>query len=74
MGKCFDLLSHSLNLFFKELYGDQCGEFVRKYRNRVVQSRVKITRDWCKIWIQISKLKKQNQFYSFTLQFNDWMA
>ena len=44
MEKCFDLLSHSLNLFFKELYGDQCGEFVRKYRNRVVQSRVKITR------------------------------
>ena len=26
--KCFDLLSNSLNLFFKEMYRDQCGEFV----------------------------------------------
>ena len=27
-GKCFDFLSNSLKLFFKELYGDQSGEFV----------------------------------------------
>ena len=30
-GKCSDLLSYSLNSFFKELYGDQFGEFVRGY-------------------------------------------
>ena len=27
-GKCFGFLSTSLNHFFKELYGDKCGEFV----------------------------------------------
>ena len=26
--KCFDLLSNSLNTFFKEVYRDQFGEFV----------------------------------------------
>ena len=26
-----DLLSNSLNLFFKEMYGDQSGEFVTGY-------------------------------------------
>ena len=26
-GKCSDLLSYSLNSFFKEMYGDQFGEF-----------------------------------------------
>ena len=26
--KIFDLLSNSLSSFFKETYGDQCGEFV----------------------------------------------
>ena len=31
MRKCFDLLSNSLNTFFKELYGDQFGEFVPVY-------------------------------------------
>ena len=30
-GKCFDLLSNSLNLFFKEMYGDQFGAFVSEY-------------------------------------------
>ena len=30
-GKCFDLLSNSLNWFFKEMYGDQSGEFVCGY-------------------------------------------
>ena len=30
--KSFDLLSNSLNLFFKEMYGDQFGEFVSGYR------------------------------------------
>ena len=29
--KCLDLLSNSLNLFFKEMYGDQFGEFARGY-------------------------------------------
>ena len=29
--KCFDLLSNSLNKFFKEMYGDQFGEFVCGY-------------------------------------------
>ena len=29
--KCFDLLSNSLNLFCKEMYGDQFGEFVCGY-------------------------------------------
>ena len=27
-GQSFDLQTNSLNQFFKELYGDQCGEFV----------------------------------------------
>ena len=26
--KCFDLLLNSLNLFFKEMYEDQYGEFI----------------------------------------------
>ena len=30
-GKCFDLLTHSLNLFLKETYGDQAEEFVCGY-------------------------------------------
>ena len=30
-GKYFDLLSNSLNSFFKEMYGDQFGEFVCGY-------------------------------------------
>ena len=30
-GKCFDLYSKSLNLFFKEVYGDQSGDFVCGY-------------------------------------------
>ena len=29
--KIFDLLSHSLNQFFKEMFGDQSGEFVCGY-------------------------------------------
>ena len=29
--KCLDLLSNSLNSFFKEMYGDQFGEFVSGY-------------------------------------------
>ena len=29
--KIFDMLSNSLNLFFKEMYGDQSGEFVCGY-------------------------------------------
>ena len=29
--KYFDLLSNSLNAFFKEMYGDQFGEFVCGY-------------------------------------------
>ena len=29
--KCLDLLSNSHNLFFKEMYGDQFGEFVCGY-------------------------------------------
>ena len=28
---CFDLLSNSLNLFLKEMYGDQFGEFAHGY-------------------------------------------
>ena len=30
--KIFDLLSNSLNSFFKEMYGDQFVEFVSGYR------------------------------------------
>ena len=30
-GKCFDLYSKSLNLFFKEVYGNQSGDFVCGY-------------------------------------------
>ena len=30
-GKSFDLQTNSLNLFFKEMYGDQSGEFVFGY-------------------------------------------
>ena len=30
-GKCFDLLSNSLDSFFKEVHGDQFGEFVYGY-------------------------------------------
>ena len=30
-GKCFDLLSNSLNLFFNEMYRDQCGETASGY-------------------------------------------
>ena len=37
----------------------------------VVQSRVKITRGYCKISIQIRKVKTQIQFYSFCPQFDD---
>ena len=29
--KCLDLLSNSLNSFFKEMYGDQFGEFMCGY-------------------------------------------
>ena len=29
--KCLDLLSNSLNSFFKEMYGDQFGELVCGY-------------------------------------------
>ena len=39
----------------------------------VVQSRVKITQGLCKISIQIRKLKKQIQFYSFCPKFDDLM-
>ena len=31
MGKCCDLSTNSLNWFYKEKYGSQCGEFVRGY-------------------------------------------
>ena len=31
MRKCLDLLSNSLNLFFKEMYRDQFGEFAGGY-------------------------------------------
>ena len=31
MGKCCDLSSNSLNWFYKEKYGRQCGEFVCRY-------------------------------------------
>ena len=31
MRKYFDRLSNSLNTFFKEIYGDQFGEFVCGY-------------------------------------------
>ena len=37
-GKCFDLLSSSLNEVFKEMYVDQSGESVCGYWG--------ITRDW----------------------------
>ena len=37
-GKCFDLLSNSLNELFKEMYVDQSGESVCGYWG--------ITRDW----------------------------
>ena len=30
-GKCFGLLSNSLNLLFKEIYRDQSGEFACGY-------------------------------------------
>ena len=30
-GKCFDLLSNSLNSFFNKMYGEQTGEFVSGY-------------------------------------------
>ena len=30
--KIFDLLSNSLNSFFKEMFGDQFGEFVSGYQ------------------------------------------
>ena len=30
-GKCFDLLSNSLNLFFNEMYRDQFGEIACGY-------------------------------------------
>ena len=30
--KCFDLLSNSLNYFFKEMYKGQYGEFICGYR------------------------------------------
>ena len=30
-GKFFDILSHSLSLFLKKMYGDQCGEFPGRY-------------------------------------------
>ena len=30
-GKCFDLLSNSLNLFFNEMYIDQSGEIACEY-------------------------------------------
>ena len=30
--KCFDLLSNSLNYFFKEMYEGQYGEFICRYR------------------------------------------
>ena len=38
---------------------------------RVVQNQVNITQDKYKIWIQIWKPKKQIQFNSFCLQFDD---
>lgn len=33
LGKCSssDLLSYSLDLFFKKMYGDQYGEFICEY-------------------------------------------
>ena len=30
-GKCFDLSTNSLNQFFKEMNGDQSGEFTCQY-------------------------------------------
>ena len=29
--KCLDVLLNSLNLFLKEMYGDQFGEFICRY-------------------------------------------
>ena len=43
-----------------------------KHQGRVVQSRVKITQCWCKILIQIWKLKKHFSCNSFCLQVDDW--
>ena len=37
--KCVDLLSNSLNLFFKEMYRDQFGEFVCGYWGLKVKSK-----------------------------------
>ena len=35
--KCFDLLSNSLNYFFKEMYKGQYGEFICGYRGLKVK-------------------------------------
>ena len=43
-----------------------------KHQGQVVQSRVKITQCWCKILIQIWKLKKHFSCNSFCLQVDDW--
>ena len=38
---------------------------------RVVQSWVKITQGYCKVWIQIWRIEKHFNFNSFCLEFDD---
>ena len=49
-----------------------CVKDETKLQGRVVQSWVKITQSYRKIWIQIWKLKKHFRFNSFCLQVDDW--
>ena len=55
--KCFDLLSNSLNSFFKEMYRDQFGEFVCGYwglkgqRQSSYLTALTTSRNWVKLYL-----------------------
>ena len=51
--KCFDLFSNSLNLFFKEMYRDQFGEFASGYSG-LKGLKAELLGWWCLPWSQTS--------------------
>ena len=67
--KCFDLLSNSFDLFLKEMYGDQYGEFVCGYwglkgKTESIRKLSKFNFQWTKILYQ-NNLKDIAFFFSF---------
>ena len=61
--KCFDLLSNSLNSFFKEIYRDQFGEFVCGYWGLMMTV---FKTDPSTGWTERSHLNTCSEFFFFS--------